>query len=80
MKREEMIAVVDQEIVRVAHIKELLEKCHSERFTFPAVPQPATAGAKGRVLSPEARRRIAQAQKQRWAKQKLEALVEAEPK
>jgi hypothetical protein len=73
MTREEMIAAIDGEISRLGQIKTLLEKSHSERFTAPDAAPAASNGKPKRVMSPEARRRIALAQKRRWAKQEREA-------
>ena len=42
MTREEMIAAVDLELVRLDEIRALLVKSHTERFTYPeAEPTPA---------------------------------------
>ncbi len=65
MTREEMIATVDGEIRRLEQIRGLLKKSHSERFTMPGEVAMAAGVGRKRELSPEARRRIAQGQKQR---------------
>ncbi len=72
MTREEMIAAIDGEIGRLEEIRGLLSKSHSERFTLSeGAPASQAAGAvKKRVLSAEARRSIAAAQKRRWAKKR----------
>jgi hypothetical protein len=71
MTREEIIAALDEEIGRLQQVKKLLQSTGSHKLVagVAAVKQ----GAK-RVLSPEARQRIAAAQKRRWAKQKKEAV------
>ena len=77
MTREEMIAAIEGEITRLEQVRELLKSSTSERFmaaegTLPGAKKP-------RILSADARRRIAQAQKRRWAKQRREnALAAAE--
>jgi hypothetical protein len=70
MTREEMIATVNGEIGRLEQILVLLKDSHSERFTMQAEAAAPEGGGRTRVLSPEARKRIAQAQKRRWAEQK----------
>jgi len=67
MTREELIAAVDEEISRLEKVRSLLESTGGSRIA------PASFGnrpRKKRVLSAEARARIAAAQKRRWAKQK----------
>jgi hypothetical protein len=68
MNREQIIAAIDEEIGKLHQVRRLLQSASGHQFL--AV---AKAGKKKRVLSPEARQRIAQAQKRRWAKQKKEA-------
>ncbi len=68
MTRDEMIAAIDSEIGRLEQVRELLY--HSAGDHFNAAPDTSAPSAKKpRVLSPEARRSIAQGQKRRWAKQ-----------
>ena len=67
MTREELIAAVDEEISRLEKVRALLQSTGGSRisiFSFGNRP------CKKRVLSAEARARIAAAQKRRWAKQK----------
>ena len=71
MTREEMIAAIEGEITRLEQVRELLRNSISDRFTAAVNGQPSGA-KKPRVLSADARRRIAQAQKRRWAKQRKE--------
>ncbi|RRA47434.1 hypothetical protein [Acidipila sp. EB88] len=70
MTREEMIAAIEGEITRLEQVRELLRNSTSDRFT--AAEGAAPGAKKPRVLSADARRRIAQAQKRRWAKQRKE--------
>ncbi len=77
MTREEMIAVIESEINRLEQVRELLRKTASGRFTTEGIVPPTTEKKK-RVLSPDARKRIAQAQKRRWAKQRNQGSGEAE--
>lgn len=70
MTRQEIIAAIDEEIDRLQKVRELLQATGSTKFAgsgFGNKPQ------KKRYLSPEARARIAAAQKRRWAKQKATA-------
>jgi hypothetical protein len=63
-----ILAAIDEEIMRLQQVKQLLGGS--------SVGNTAVAGAakvvsaKKRVLSPEARKRIADAQRKRWAAQK----------
>ncbi len=70
MTREEIIAALDEEIGRLQQVKKLLHSTSSHKLV--AGVTAAKPKAK-RILSPEARQRIAAAQKRRWAKQKKEA-------
>ena len=69
MSREQILAAIDEEINKLQQVRKLLQGSGGR----------LTAGFSGgkkrakRVLSPEARQRIAAAQKRRWAKQKKEA-------
>ncbi len=66
MNRDDMIRAIEGEIARLKQVRDLLLESTSERFT--AVD--ADAAKAPRVLSADARRRIAQAQKRRWAKER----------
>ena len=68
MTREEMVAAIEGEIMRLEQVRELLRSSTSQRFN--AAEAPTSSVRKPRVLSAEARKRIAQAQKKRWAKQR----------
>ncbi len=69
MTREDMIAAIEGEISRLEQVRELLRTSTSHRFSAPS-EEAKPDSKKPRVLSAEARRRIAQAQKRRWAKQR----------
>ena len=86
MTREEMVGAIDEEIDRLERVRALLHDSRSDKFAIDgrlmrnAVAQKANAARSSaagekpkRVLSPEARKRIAMAQKRRWAKQKAAA-------
>ena len=68
MSREELIAAVDEEISRLEKVRSLLESAGGSRIT--TTTSFGNHPRKKRVLSAEARARIAAAQKRRWAKQK----------
>jgi hypothetical protein len=73
----EILASIDRDIAQLKQARELLTAGSSRGK---AIGRPKKAGAKAaiaktvrrkkRTLSPEGRRRIAEAQKQRWAAQK----------
>lgn len=70
MTREEIISAIDEEINRLEKVRALLQGSGSNKLF-------ATGGLSGarkkRHLSADARKRIADAQKRRWAKQKKQA-------
>ncbi|MBV8438124.1 MAG: hypothetical protein JOY95_11480 [Silvibacterium sp.] len=70
MNREQMIAAIDEEITRLEQVRKLLHNATGHRLLRTGA---AGRPAKKRVLSAEARQRIAAAQKRRWAAQKKEA-------
>jgi len=70
MNREQIIAAIDDEINRLKQVRILLQSATGQRIIPAGV---AAKTAKKRILSPEARQRIAAAQKRRWAKQKAAA-------
>lgn len=65
MTRAEVIAAIEGEIARLQEAAALLRQSSTERFT-PIAPD----AKKPRALSPDARSRIAQAQKRRWARER----------
>jgi len=75
MTREQIIAAIDDEIGRLQQVKKLLQSAGGHSL---AGVSSAKAAPK-RILSPEARQRIAAAQKRRWAKQRKEVAA-ASPK
>ena len=70
MDRDEMVRAIEGEIARLEQVRELLLGSTSERFV--PLDEGRSAGKQPRVLSVDARRRIAQAQKRRWAKARSE--------
>jgi hypothetical protein len=68
MTREQIIASIDDELDRLHQVRKLLQSAGSQNFTGIATGKAAPK----RILSPEARQRIAAAQKRRWAKQRKE--------
>jgi hypothetical protein len=75
MTREQIIAAIDDEIGRLQQVKKLLQNAGGHSLAGAAAIKPAPK----RILSPEARQRIAAAQKRRWAKQRKEVAA-ASPK
>ncbi len=72
MNRSEIISVIDEEIDRLERVRGLLR---NTRDLLPAYERVLSEQARKqtstpRRMSPEGRRRIAEAQKKRWAKQK----------
>jgi len=82
MANEAIIALIDEEIDRLTKVRALLSKTSKIAAKLAARGiktniDPATLkgkaqakAKKARVLSPEARKRIAEAQRKRWAAQK----------
>ena len=71
MDRNGILELIGEEITRLERVRELLSAKNGHGLA-------ANNTAKGRtkrVLSADARNRIAQAQKRRWAKQRKEALL-----
>lgn len=68
MSREQILAAIDEEINKLQQVRRLLQSPGGKLAS-------GFSGGKRvkRVLSAEARQRIAAAQKRRWAKQKKEA-------
>jgi len=71
MSREQILAAIDEEISKLQQVRKLLQGSGSSKLVsgFSKSGKPRVK----RVLSAEARQRIAAAQKRRWAKQKREA-------
>jgi len=78
MSTDSILAQIDAEIARLKQVRSLLAKTGkvaakvklTERKIKKAPAAPASKSKKKRVLSPEARQRIAEAQRKRWAAQK----------
>jgi hypothetical protein len=71
MTRTEMIAALDEEIRRLETVRTLLRNSRDVTSSLAlrnGIAKPATK----RQISPEGRRRIIEAQRRRWAKQKKE--------
>jgi hypothetical protein len=77
MNREEIIAAIDDEISRLHQVRKLLQTTGGSRIL---AVSPLAKTPKKRVLSPEARQRIASAQKRRWAKQRKETAASTSSK
>jgi hypothetical protein len=81
MSTESILALIDVEIARLTQVRSLLaatSKVAPKLSGRKAKQATAVAAApakakKGRVLSPEARKRIADAQRKRWAAQKAKS-------
>jgi len=70
MSREQILAAIDEEISKLQQVRKLLQSSGGKLASgFSSSNKKRVK----RVLSPEARQRIAAAQKRRWAKQKKEA-------
>jgi hypothetical protein len=74
MSTDSILSLIDAELARLTQVRSLLANTGKiaakviERKTKPAAATVKTK--KTRVLSPEARKRIADAQRKRWAAQK----------
>lgn len=69
MTRSEIIQALDQEIIRLHHAKQLLQGSTQLGLKLDKLVGSHPSG-RVRTISPEGRRRIAEAQKRRWAKAK----------
>ncbi len=73
MANDTILSLIDAEIARLTQVRALLAKTGKVATKIAAVKAAKAAPAKvkkTRVLSPEARKRIADAQRKRWAAQK----------
>lgn len=77
MNREQIIRALDEEIDRLHQVRKLL--LSAGRQDFGSGVHAGKTGVK-RILSAEARQRIAAAQKRRWAKHRKEAAAAAPKK
>ena len=74
MDRQAIIAAIDEELGKLERAKALLTSSNSGTLlNKTATGKPG----KKRILSPEARQRIANAQKKRWAKQRKQTKAAA---
>lgn len=70
MAIESILAQIDSEIARLTQVRSLLAGSGSSNSTQRKTRSAGAKSRKARVLSPEARKRIADAQRKRWAAQK----------
>lgn len=80
MTIDTILSQIDAEIERLTQVRKLLAGSGSVSITVPkrkTKAAPAKKAKKSRVLSPEARKRIADAQRRRWAAQKSKSKKEA---
>ena len=80
MTIDSILAEIDAEIARLTQARNLLATAgagSSHAAVSKRGPKPAANGRKKRVLSAEARKRIADAQRRRWAAQKSKAKKQA---
>ncbi|MGH9588597.1 MAG: hypothetical protein ACRD3F_16760 [Acidobacteriaceae bacterium] len=72
MSHERIVAAIDEEISKLQQVRKLLQSAGGSSVVSGLTGRGGKPRKK-RVLSAEARQRIAAAQKRRWAKQKKEA-------
>lgn len=75
MSTDSILAQIDEEIARLKQVRTLLAATGKVTGASTAVKTKATGkkARKHRVLSPDARKRIADAQRRRWAAQKAKS-------
>ena len=73
MAIESIIAQIDSEIARLTQVRALLANTGISSASKSKTPKAGAKPKKKRVLSAEARKRIADAQRKRWAAQKAKA-------
>lgn len=73
MAIESILAQIDSEIARLTQVRSLLAGSGSLSVNQRKNRKASAKGRKSRVLSPEARKRIADAQRKRWAAQKAKS-------
>jgi len=73
MAIESILAQIDSEIARLTQARSLLAGSGSSTTTQRKNRKSAGKARKTRVLSPEARKRIADAQRKRWAAQRAKS-------
>jgi hypothetical protein len=78
MDRNQILQSIGEEITKLERVRELLSATNGHHAVFSANGHSSSARQpKKRVLSEDARNRIAQAQKRRWAKQRKESALAA---
>ncbi len=76
MAIDSILAEIDSEIARLTQVRRLLSgtgRASTSIGGLASIKTPAKKAAKKRVLSAEARKRIADAQRKRWAAQRAKA-------
>ncbi len=68
MTRTEILGALDEEIERLRQARQILQDASNAAPTLKGIVDPARPH---RVMSEEGRRRIAEAQRRRWAKAKV---------
>ena len=75
MDRNQILASIGEEISRLERVRDLLSATNGNGIFKSNGRSVSTHTPKKRILSEDARNRIAQAQKRRWAKQRKEAAL-----
>jgi hypothetical protein len=73
MAIDSIITQIDSEIARLTQVRSLLAGSGSSSATPRKARSAGSKSRKARVLSPEARKRIADAQRRRWAAQRAKS-------
>lgn len=73
MAIESILAQIDAEIARLNQVRSLLTNSGGDTFHSPEGNGKGSSMRKKHVLSPDARKRIADAQRRRWAAQKAKS-------
>jgi hypothetical protein len=79
MASESILALIDAEIAKLIQARKILAKAGTlgGADIAGAVKKVASSAPRKRVLSPDARKRIADAQRKRWAAQRAKSKKEA---
>jgi hypothetical protein len=70
METSQLLSAIDEEISRLTHARALLAGSNGTTRGKSKAPRAIKTAAVKRVLSPDARKRIADAQRRRWAAEK----------
>jgi hypothetical protein len=70
MAIDTILAQIDEEIARLTQVRSLLAGASASSISGRKAKKAPAKAKKSRVLSPEARKRIADAQRKRWAAQR----------